>query len=192
MRHPSSWNVALNATRTVVNSQGPFCNSSKTVWQSFNCFILERGYYNRWRGPSFYHRAQSSGNGLQKASTSRTDPLQNILLTFLPFVMKYLEISKPNYREGEGGSIRASISFFTTMRKCQLAVRPRIWVTIKKKYIWTRRKLGNCGNRNNFIYYSSSVERLCYCYCSQFTTLFFCSCFVIVFYFLFFVTSLSN
>ena len=132
LRHPSSSNVALNATRTVVNSQGPCCNSSKTVWQSFNCFILERGYYNWWRVPSFYHRAQSSGNGLQKASTSRTDPLQNILLTFLPFVMKYLEISKPNYREGEGGSIRAQISFLTTMRKCQLAVRPRIWVTIKK------------------------------------------------------------
>ena len=49
---------------------------------------------------------------------------------------------------------------------------------LKKIYIWTRRKLGNCGNRNNFIYYSSSVERLCYCYCSQFIALFFCNCFL--------------
>ena len=55
-------------------------------------FIIERKVAEKW----------FSGNGLQKASTSRTDPLQNILLTFLPFVMKYLEISKPNYREGEG------------------------------------------------------------------------------------------
>ena len=48
LRHPSSWNnVALNASRTVFNSHGPYCNSSETVWQSFNCFILERGYYNR-------------------------------------------------------------------------------------------------------------------------------------------------
>ena len=118
LRHPSSWNVALNATRTVVNSQGPCCNSSKTVWQSFNCFILERGHYNRVLNVDdevllfIIERKVAekwfSGNGLQKkASTSRTDPLQNILLTFLPFVMKYLEISKPNYREGEGGSIRA-------------------------------------------------------------------------------------
>ena len=97
LRHPSSWNnVALNASRTVFNSHGPYCNSSETVWQSFNCFILERGYYNRVL--NVYdevllfiteHKVAEkwlSGNGLQKASTSHTDPLHNVLLPFLPFL----------------------------------------------------------------------------------------------------------
>ena len=65
------------------------------VYDEVLLFITEHKVAEKWL----------SGNGLQKASTSRTDPLHNVLLTFLPFVMKYLEISKPNYREGEGGSI---------------------------------------------------------------------------------------